>query len=183
MRPRRPKQYCLQSDIALWLKKSKTSLHLVHHLLIDFHTFCVILTKPEEPPKCIFLYISKWKFQQVRHTFWVRFRRVFNIFCWNLKRTLPDNQAQKRCQDFFMFCFFQMLWLFWWRECMFYQLSETNQTSNQISWHCFIEKCVKKHRYINHVFPLRSDRKRAWLVNVCSLKTSALYLENLKHFF
>jgi len=100
-------------------------------------------------PKYIFLCISKWKFQGVRCTFWVRFQRIFNIFCWNLERILPDNQARNgvrelcfasfKSYDYFseeIACFINSQS---WTACQ----KQTRQVI-KISQHCVLEKGVKK---------------------------------------
>jgi len=92
---------------------SKMSLHLVDQHVNNVHTFCVIISLHQKnTPKNIFLHISKREFQLVKGTFWVHFRGVFNVFCWNLERTLPDNHAKRQCRGIFIFCFFQKLRVF-----------------------------------------------------------------------
>ena len=77
--------------------------------------------------------------------------------------------------EFLLFCFFQKLWVFYWRERIFYQLSKFNSDSKinhtviKISWHLFLEKGVKKAYDIDRVLTLKFDRKRTWLVNLGTL--------------
>ena len=67
-------------------------------ILSNYH-----ITERKNAVKYIFLHILKRKFRRVKHTFWVRFGRIFNVFLWNLERMLPNNQAKKLCRGIFIF--------------------------------------------------------------------------------
>ena len=71
---------------------SKIILHLVHQWVINFLTsYVIIWLHWKNTLKDIFLHISKWKFHWVKRTFWVRFWQIFNVFHWNVERTVSGN--------------------------------------------------------------------------------------------
>ena len=102
------KNYRDQGRLTFSAPPHQTPPHRITSLLNSLFSVRVSAPKCESARRLIL----KRKFQWVKRTFKVRFRRVFNVFRWNLERTMPDNQAKKWCQGFFIFCFFQKLWLF-----------------------------------------------------------------------
>ena len=128
------------------------SLHLVDQRVIKFHMFCVIIPLHQKnAPKYIFLHISKWKFQQVRHTFWVLFQRVFNVFCWHLERTWLNIITLKNgVEEFLFFASFKSYDHFSEENACFINSQSLTACQNQtrqvikISQHHFLEKGVKK---------------------------------------
>ena len=138
------------------------SLHFIVQRVIIFHTFCVLISLHwKNAPIYIFLRISKWKFPWVKHTFWVRFRWVFNALCWNLEKMFLDNQGEKQVSgNFYFFCFFSKLTILVKRMHVLWKVS-------------------KRHSDVDRVLPLKSDRQRTWSVNLGALGNRALYLKNL----
>ena len=141
------------------------SLHLVDQRVINFHTFCVIISLNQKNPS---KYISKRKFQRVKRTFWVRFRRDFNVSRWNLERTSPGERCPILRQktfigEFLVFASFKSYDYFSEEDACFINSQSLTAFSR--------ERCQKD---------IKSDRKRTWLVNLCTLRNSALCSEYLK---
>ena len=165
------------------------SLYFIDQRFVIIHTFCVPIT-PEERS---FLRVSKRKFRRVKHVFWVRLRRVFNIFRWNhWGRCFPIMMPKRGVGELIFFAFFTSYDYFGEENACFLnsQRSTTCQKwTRQViknSIHHFFsgEKTpTDSHSDVDRLLSLKSDRKRTWLENLGFLGNRALYSRKTLIFF